>query len=89
MNITIIIFIAGLIVFTSISNMICFFLGAKIRQKVDKGETLKLPTINPIEIYREHQERKEVDKEKEKLDIILSNIEKYDGTSKGQEDVPS
>lgn len=83
------ILIIGLVVGVSILNIVCFFIGAKVRQKVDKGEALKLPTINPIEIYREHQERKEVDKEKEKLDIILSNIEKYDGTSKGQEDVPS
>lgn len=83
------ILIIGLVVGVSILNIVCFFIGAKVRQKVDKGEALKLPTINPIEIYREHQERKEADKEKEKLDIILSNIEKYDGTSKGQEDVPS
>ena len=65
----------------------CFWLGAKVGQTVTKGEEIKLPTVNPIEIAREHREKKEVQMQQDKLDKILRNIERYDGTGKGQEDV--
>lgn len=77
-----------LILVISILNIVCFFIGAKVGQKVVKGEELKLPNVNPMKIYQEHQEHKEAEKEKNKLDIILKNIERYDGTESGQEDVP-
>ena len=65
----------------------CFWLGAKVGQTVTKGEEIKIPTVNPIEIAREHREKKEVQMQQDKLDKILRNIERYDGTGKGQEDV--
>lgn len=68
--------------------IISFTVGAKIGQKVVKGEDIKLPTINPVEMYREHEERREAKKEQDRLDTILQNIESYDGTSAGQKDVP-
>jgi hypothetical protein len=72
----------------SILNIVCFFIGAKIGQKVVKGEDIKLPEVNPMKIYKEHKEHKAAEKEKNKLDIILKNIDRYDGTASGQEDVP-
>ena len=60
-------------------------------QKVVKGEEIKAPSIsklNPINIYKEHQEKEETEKEKNKLETILRNVERYDGTDAGQEDVP-
>ena len=69
-------------------NIACFFVGAKIGQTVHKGETIKAPTINPVKLYNEHIDKKEAEAEKNRLDIIMRNIEKYDGTGKGQEDVP-
>lgn len=69
-------------------NVLSFVIGAKIGQKAAKGEEIKMPTISPIALYNEHKEKEEVKREKEKLDIILSNIERYDGTESGQEDVP-
>ena len=68
--------------------IVCFFVGAKVEQKVNKGETLELPKVNPIEIIREKQEKREAKKEQERIDTIMRNIEMYDGTSNGQEDVP-
>ena len=71
--------------------IVCFFLGAKIGQKTAKGEEIKvpkMPTISPIALYNEHQEKKEAEKELSKLDAILKNIERYDGTGAGQEDIP-
>ena len=69
-------------------NIVCFFIGAKVGQTVSKGETIEMPTINPIKIYNEHIDRKEQEREQKRLDTILHNIENYDGTPNGQEDVP-
>ena len=69
-------------------NAVCFFIGAKVGQKVSKGETIEAPTLNPMKAIREREERKEADKESERLEIILQNIENYDGSPNGQRDVP-
>ena len=52
------------------------------------GETIEAPTLNPMKAIREREERKEADKESERLEIILQNIENYDGSPNGQRDVP-
>lgn len=69
------------------SNILCFLIGAKVGQKVVKGEEVELPTLNPMEIYRTQQERKEAERVKDKMDTILRNIDNYDGTPNGQEEV--
>ncbi len=66
----------------------CFFVGAKVGQQASKGEPITTPELNPIKIIREHQERKAAEEEQNKIDIIMRNIEVYDGTEHGQEDVP-
>lgn len=76
------------IVAISLLNIICFITGAIVGQKVVKGEKIELPKLNPMEIYRDNQEKKEAAKEMDKLETILRNIERYDGTANHQEDVP-
>lgn len=66
----------------------CFFLGAKVGQTVSRDEEIKLPTVNPLELYREHEAKKEAQMEQDRMDTIMRNIERFDGTSRGQEDVP-
>ena len=66
----------------------CFMVGAKVGQTVSKGEDIKLPTVNPLEAYREHEQKKAARDEQERMEAILRNIESYDGTAYGQEDVP-
>lgn len=66
----------------------CFLMGAKVGQTVSKGEEIKLPSVNPMEAVRAHQDRKQADIEKDRIATILSNIDNYDGTSYGQKDVP-
>lgn len=68
--------------------MACFFLGASVRQKVDKGETIKMPNLNPSDLYQEHQRKQELDKKAKQREVLLRNIENYDGTPYGQEDIP-
>jgi hypothetical protein len=71
-------------------NIACFFIGAKVGQTVAKGEKIKAPEVNlnPIKAIQEHEERKEAKRKQERVDTILRNIDNYNGTSSGQEDVP-
>jgi hypothetical protein len=69
-------------------NILCFFIGAKIGQKVSKGEPIEVPSLNPLEAIREHNSRKEAERIQDRNAIIMENIEKYDGTPRGQKDVP-
>lgn len=75
-----------LIAVVAASNILCFAIGAKVGQKVVKGESVELP--DPMKTVREHQSRQEAKKEQSKIDAIMRNIDNYDGTEYGQEDVP-
>lgn len=79
--------VLALVVFAA-ANIFCFVIGAKVGQAVAKGEKVELPTINPIEAIREHYNKREAEKEQDRIDVIMSNIESYDGTGNGQRDVP-
>lgn len=70
-------------------NVVCFFIGAKVGQTVAQGKEIEAPKINsPVALYKAHREAKEAEAEKNRLDVILENIERYDGTGAGQKDVP-
>lgn len=64
-------------------NILCFFIGARVGQKVMNKEEIKLPTINPIELYKESQEKRETEKDIKELELTLQNIDNY-GTNKKQ-----
>jgi hypothetical protein len=72
-------------------NIACFFVGARLGQKAYKGEEIKLPEANPIKAVNERNERKAVEEAAKlkqiKLETILKNIDRYDGTEQGQIDV--
>lgn len=68
--------------------MASFMMGVKVGQAVANGEKVELPAVNPIEAARSHISKKEAQMEQDRMDVILRNIERYDGTSLGQEDVP-
>lgn len=68
-------------------NIVCFFIGAKIGQKVVKGEEIKAPEITIPMPIRDYQKKKQAEAEQNKIDTIMQNIERYDGTSMGQKDV--
>lgn len=77
-----------LVLVVGVMCICCFMVGAKVGQTVSKGEDIKLPTVNPMELYREHEQKKEAQAEQERMEAILRNIEAYDGTADRQEDVP-
>lgn len=68
-------------------NIVCFCVGAKIGQKIVKGEEIKAPEIaftNPLDTYRK---KKATEAEQNRIETIMQNIEAYNGTSAGQKDV--
>lgn len=67
--------------------MFSFLLGARTSQKAYKKEEIKLPTLNPVKAYQEHTERVEQSKREKEYNIMLENINNYDGTGLGQQEV--
>lgn len=62
-----------------------------VRNTSDKVNTpieIKMPNLNPVKAYEEHKAKKKEKKEQDKLEVILSNAMKFDGTGIGQENVP-
>lgn len=68
--------------------ILSFIIGARVGQKIVKGEEVKITLPNPIQKINERREKKEVEREIEKLDIITENIDNYDGTGLGQKEIP-
>lgn len=68
-------------------NLLSFYLGARIGRK-ENAESIKFPNLNPITKLEEHKEKREEQKERERLDVIRQNIDNYDGTAEGQKDIP-
>jgi hypothetical protein len=83
---TVLLIIAA-ILFVSAMNIMCFLVGARTGQQVENKEPIELPSLDPMKAYREHKERREAEREQDKLDTIIRNIERYDGTGAGQEEV--
>lgn len=69
-------------------NITCLVIGVKIGQQVAKGEPVKVGIPNPVAVINEHRAEEKANRERNKMEIILHNIERYDGTPDGQEDVP-
>lgn len=77
-----------ILIIASVANVLCFLIGAIVGQKVSRGEKIEPPTINPIRVKEQLQAKKEADFEQRKIDTVMENIERYDGTAYGQKDVP-
>lgn len=77
-----------LVIVTGAMCIWSFIIGAKVGQAVQKGEKVETPTVNPMEVYKEHRAKKEAEMEQNRLDIIMQNVEGYNGTEYGQKDVP-
>ena len=69
-------------------NVACFVAGAKIGQKVSRGEEIETPDLNPIQAIRERKDKKAAEYEQDRISTIMANIENYDGTGNNQKDVP-
>lgn len=81
-----------LIITVSVINISCFLIGAKT------GTGKEVKVSSPVTVYREHKQKKEeriesereleeAKREIEKLEAIERNLNRYDGTGAGQEDI--
>ena len=68
-------------------NVLCFVIGARVGMAVKKDEEIKLPSVNPAEVVKENINKREAKIEMDKIDKIMQNIERYDGSPNGQIDV--
>lgn len=69
--------------------LISFVIGVRIGQKVSNDEPIRLNPVRAIDEYKEEKEVKRQIKEFEsKLNVMLDNIDSYDGTGLGQKDIP-
>ena len=55
-------------------NALCFFLGAKVGQKVVRGETIESPLKSPAEALREAKSNYEYRQEQDKWQTVSDNI---------------
>ena len=71
-----------IILINNISFMLMFYFCLKL----SKGEQIKTPIRYIKEKHKQKEAEKRIEEEKNYLDIMLENINNYDGTSKGQKD---
>lgn len=65
-----------------VSNVFCFAFGVRVGQSVSKGEKI-IPTLPKITTPKQAAKR-----EQEAINVILQNVENYNGTPEGQKDIP-
>ena len=65
----------------------CFLIGATVGFRVQKGVQPVEAPKNPVDALAERKEKRHAREEKERIDTILRNIDSYDGSGLGQEDV--
>jgi len=68
--------------------LLSFVIGARVGQKIVKGEEVKVEVPNPIKAIERHLETARVEKEADKLSVMMENIDNYDGTDLGQKEIP-
>lgn len=69
------------------SNIVCFTIGAKIGQKAAKGEEIRI-VPEPLLEAKHSRESKEAQLKREQMEMILKNIDIYDGSAAHQQDIP-
>lgn len=66
----------------------CFLIGAKVGQSVSRGEKIETPAIPVVKLAKKDRATIAAEAESKRIETIMRNIDRYDGTSRGQEDVP-
>ena len=69
-------------------NILCFVIGAKVGQAVTQGKQVEVPSVNVLKAVKEHREKKKAEEDRDRMQVIMDNIEAYDGTAMGQREVP-
>ena len=67
--------------------IISYTFGLKNGQKLSNNKNIDMPFINIPKKIKEYQESKDIKQEQQQLGALLRNIERYDGSGIGQEDI--
>jgi hypothetical protein len=82
----------ALIALVAVSNWVCFWLGSRTGRAEAVKETKQAPPKerdpDPVTKHRRKEQEKREQLEQERRRVVLENIENYDGTAYGQQDVP-
>ena len=76
------------VVILGMEALMLFYLLCQLRKEDKQNEPKRPLLLNPMKLYRQKEALRERKQEQDRLDIILRNIENYDGTGDRQEDVP-
>ena len=87
MDVMLIIAMLVLVATTGVLTILAFIVGVSTAQKAHKGETVKMPTVNPIKLFEEHEEKRMIEQAEKEMDIMLENINNYTGDGLGQKDI--
>lgn len=63
-------------------------IGIVIGQRLGRGEAIRVPELDPTRVIQSRAEKAAQKAEDDRMAVILRNLERYDGTSYGQEEVP-
>lgn len=77
----------GIVLAVGAMNILCFLVGVNVRQKVDKGEPVKVTPPDVVAAVRERKLQVAADAEKEQFDAIMRNVDNYDPYGGGQEEI--
>lgn len=69
--------------------LVAYSLGLKNGQKLSKSEEVIIPELNPVKAIQKEIETVEEKKKQEAFDLMMSNIDNYDGTGLGQKNIPN
>lgn len=69
--------------------LVAYSLGLKNGQRLSKDEDVVVPNVNPVKVVTEEIEKHEEKKKQQAYEIMMSNIDNYDGTGLGQQDIPN
>lgn len=69
--------------------LLAYTLGLRNGQKVSNNEEIQMPELNPVTVISNKIEKHEDKKKQEAYEIMMSNIDNYDGTGLGQKEIPN
>ncbi len=68
-------------------NAVCFWVGARVGMAAGRTEK-RLPVLpDPLKTVHSRRQSREEQVRQDRLDAILRNLESYNGTPAGQEDI--
>lgn len=79
------------ICFVLLAEFRLFFLLRNFEKQMGVQPERKKPSpilLNPMTAHKARKAEQDIQRERDRLDTILRNIENYDGTGANQEDVP-